>query len=103
MVPSYVRPAVGRLLDLGPLPQEELATPPQLELYQSLLGQIDPPVTDEEARVLMSLFGNDDCFGAAWTLLHLIETAPHLPIATAPADSENEWVRRLWARAHRDR
>ncbi|MFE7712020.1 hypothetical protein ACFU6I_41130 [Streptomyces sp. NPDC057486] len=31
---------------------------------------------DEEAHVLAECFGEDLCFGLAWNLLHLIETAP---------------------------
>ncbi|MDX2851185.1 hypothetical protein [Actinacidiphila glaucinigra] len=34
-------------------------------------------MTDEEAHALAGCFGDDECFGVAWVLLHLIETAPH--------------------------
>jgi hypothetical protein len=31
------------------------------------------------------VFGNDDYFGVTWSLLHLIETAPHVPVDEQPA------------------
>jgi hypothetical protein len=55
-------------------------------------------VSGEEAGALARLFGPDDCFGLAWTLVHLIESAPeyldHLPV------HENEWISRLRATAN---
>ena len=57
------------------------------------------PVTDEEACALVKLFGSDDCVGLAWTLLHLIETAPGWPIESALIGLEGEWIRRLRERA----
>ena len=44
----------------------------------------------------MTAFGPDSCYGVAWLLLHLIETAPHCPIEEPPADDANEWIRRIW-------
>ncbi|MEU0382903.1 hypothetical protein [Streptomyces chartreusis] len=52
---------------------------PEIEVIsetQRLLERIPKPVTDDEAQALATLFGPDNCFGLAWTLLHLIETAP---------------------------
>ena len=46
--------------------------PEQMERYQS----VKPPVTDEEAEELVECFGPDDCFGLAWSLVHLVETSP---------------------------
>jgi len=63
---------------------------------------ITRPVSREEAFALLACFGPDDSYGLAWSLLHLIETAPGgVLIAEKPAESENEWIRRLWARSHR--
>jgi hypothetical protein len=70
-----VRTSIGRLKQLGPLPSEEQATVEQLKEYEDLLLGIARPVTDEEARVLSKLSGLDDCFGLAWTMLQLIQTA----------------------------
>jgi hypothetical protein len=47
------------------------------------------------------VFGDDDCFGLAWTLLHLIESTPGWPLPAALPDLRNEWVRRLRERAKR--
>ncbi|MEW2417824.1 hypothetical protein AB0953_29475 [Streptomyces sp. NPDC046866] len=41
------------------------------------LTAISRRVTSEEAAALATCFGPDDCYGVAWTLVHLIETAPH--------------------------
>lgn len=62
-----------------------------------------PPVTNEEARVLVTLFGPDECYGLAWTLVHLIETAPGWPIADCLGGTGNEWIQRLRLRATRGR
>jgi hypothetical protein len=67
------------------------------------LTAIKPPVTEEEATLLLNSFGRDECFGLAWALLHLIESAPAAASSVAKPDATaNEWIRRLWDRAHRD-
>lgn len=74
-----IRKEVEELSRLGPLPSEEesIANPSDLlDRYEQLFASIEKPVTDEEAAVLVGIFGVDDCFGGAWTLAHLIETAP---------------------------
>jgi hypothetical protein len=48
---------------------------------------------------LVKLFGPDDCLGLAWTLLHLIETAPGWPVESALVGLEGEWIDRLRERA----
>lgn len=77
---------------------EDLA---RLEKYQSLLEGIQPPVTNREAEELLKLFGPDECFGLAWTVLHLIESAPGWPFGDEATQSENSWVRLLRERASR--
>ncbi|MEU8953722.1 hypothetical protein AB0C93_05405 [Streptomyces sp. NPDC048518] len=39
--------------------------------------------------------------GAAWTLLHLIETGPNPVLTTRPGPDANEWRRLLYDRAVR--
>lgn len=75
-----LRPEVARLLDMGPLPDSATAATDstRLEDYQRLDG-IRKPVSDEEAWALAALFGPDDCFGLAWSVVHLIESAPGWP------------------------
>lgn len=60
--------------------------------FEDLLGKIKSPLTDEEACALVGTFGPDDCFGLAWTLLHLIESAPGWPVGGALDGLEGEWI-----------
>lgn len=65
---------------------------------EQALRAITKPVTDEEARLLVTCFGDDDCFGLAWTLLHVVETAPSPIPVTEPAPNSNMWLLLLWKR-----
>jgi hypothetical protein len=96
-----MRKPVSELVIHGVLPASTDASVEWLKRHGELFDQIVPPVTDEEACALVKLFGPDDCFGAAWSLLHLIETAPSWPIADCLKDLSNEWVRDLRVRAER--
>ena len=71
-----LRPAIQELVLLGPFPSSRQCEQRVIDARAVLLGRIEPPVTDEEARALITLFGPDDYFGGAWTLVHLIESAP---------------------------
>jgi hypothetical protein len=97
-----IRKAVEDLVKLGPLPESSAATEQDLDQRVALLKAIAAPVSDEEAAALAECFGPDECFGVAWSYLHLIETAPGgTPIKEPPPETANEWIRRLWARSHR--
>jgi hypothetical protein len=97
-----VRPAVRDLVNLGPFPDSDSATEDAVERHGTYLDRIERPVTGEEAELLLTCFGPDDCYGLAWGLLHLIETAPGgIPIKQKPAETDNEWIRLLWERSHR--
>lgn len=98
-----IRDEVRQFVALGPLPSEspDPVVEEQLQRHQDLLEQISRPVTDEEAKLLLTAFGDDECFGLAWMLLHLIETAPHIPVESHPSTSANQWVQRIWARQQR--
>ena len=91
--------AVSELVILGPLPSSAKPDVGQLEKFQSVLAKIKQPISDEDARALVRLFGPDDCFGLAWSLLHLIETAPNWPLEDCLQVSGNEWIERLRERA----
>lgn len=91
--------AIISLLVLGPLPSPAVATVPTLQAFEEQLSKVQAPITDEEACALVKLFGPDDCFGLAWTLLHLIETAPGWPVKSALVGLEGEWIDRLRERA----
>ena len=76
-----MRPEIARLVQLGPFPPEPEASLEYLREAEDLILSIKKPVTDEEARALISLFGPpDSCYGLAWSVLHLVETAPGWPI-----------------------
>lgn len=97
-----IRNEVRRLVELGPFPSSRDADEDDIARRGALLEGIAPPLTREEAAALLGCFGSDEAFGLAWALLHLIETAPGgAPLESKPADSENEWLRRLWDRSHR--
>lgn len=95
-----VRREILDFVGLGPLPSED-ASAEEIATHQALLERIPTPITLEEARMLLSGFGDDNCYGLAWTLLHVIETAPGEPIEREPSPSENMWIRELWDRARR--
>jgi hypothetical protein len=95
-----IRQVVDDFVRLGPLPDSS-APEETIARHQSLLMRITRPVTDEEAAALISCFGPDECYGLAWTLLHLVESAPGgIPIKERPPETANEWVRRLWRSSH---
>jgi hypothetical protein len=94
-----MQPVVIELVKLGPLPSSIKPDLVNLEKFQTLLMKIEQPISDDDARALVKLFGPDDSFGLAWTLLHLIETAPGWPLEDVLDESGNEWVDRLKQRA----
>ena len=75
--------AIEKLIQLGRLPSSSDATVVTLQEIEALVEKVQTPITDDEARYLANLFGSDDCFGIAWSLLHLIETSPSWPIRDA--------------------
>ncbi|MFD5813979.1 hypothetical protein [Streptomyces sp. NPDC127038] len=93
-----MRPQVQVFVADGPLPDWD-ASGEEIDRRVEQLEAIPKPVTGEEARALVTCFGPDDCYGVAWTLLHLIETAPNLVLATDPGPDANEWHQRLFGRA----
>jgi hypothetical protein len=98
-----MRKEVQELINMGPLPDCETGEEEQLKMYESLLSRVTPPVSNDEAKGLVRLFGPDDCYGLAWTLLHLIESAPGWPLHDCLKDIRNEWTERLCLRAERSR
>lgn len=103
-----MRQAITELVRMGPLPSEALADEAYLMQFGDVLEVVvqdtkERPLTNEEARALVGLFGPDDCFGGAWTLLHLIESAPGWPIENCLHNTSNEWIRRLKQRAENAR
>ena len=95
-----IREEVREWVALGPLPNVN-ADEDEIALHENALRAVHPPLTDEEARLLVRLFGPDECYGLAWSLLHLIESAPSEALLPEEVPGENEWVRRLRQRAQR--
>ncbi|MDR0966935.1 MAG: hypothetical protein LBM75_10655 [Myxococcales bacterium] len=96
-----IRADVAAFMALAPLPASEEANQEHLERLTEALMKISFPVSRNEAIFLATAFGPDDCFGLAWTLVHLIESAPGgAPLDVIP-ESENEWIRLLRERQTR--
>lgn len=97
-----MRTEIERLIRLGPFPPESEASLEFLREMEELIASIKKPVTNEEAKTLISLFEPpDSCYGLAWSVLHLIETAPSWPISNCLENPKNEWVLSLCERAIR--
>jgi hypothetical protein len=90
---------VSDLVILGALPRADEAEPEFLEQFQSLLSDVERPVTDEEAIALAKLLGPDDCYGIAWTLVHILEEAPGWPLRQAILAAPSEWTDILGSRS----
>lgn len=101
MIKSSVRTEVDELEKLGSLPSEDRAEVAQLEMIEQLYRAIGKPITDNEARVLVELFGSDGCYGLASSFMHLIETAPGWPLKDCLKQLNNEWKIELRNRAIR--
>ena len=78
-----------------------MTDPEVIQQQERLLASIRPPVSDDEARELLKVFGPDDYFGLAWTVLHLVEGAPNWPLEDCLSGSSNEWIVTLRERAER--
>jgi hypothetical protein len=92
-----IRPEVSDLVSAGSFPSEDAAEE-EIAETQRLLERIAAPVTDEEAQLLTRAFWPDNCYGLAWTLLHLIETAPSTQTASYESNTGNLWVELLNSR-----
>src|SRR3989442_75473 len=94
-----MRQEVVELGELGPLPPSDKVVRENLQelvdKYEKLIMSIKKPVTDEEARVLVRVFGSDDGFGLVWPLIALVESAPGWPLADCLQDMSNEWIQTL--------
>ena len=93
-----MRTEVKEFIALGPLPSED-ADPEQIDALERSLEAISAPVTDTEAEALIEAFGEDNCFGLAWSLVHLIETAPSPFPKEKPMERANKWAKHLYERA----
>ena len=74
------RPEVLDLVAMGSFPPSDCIVVERLQRQEALLRDIVPPISDEEARLLVKILGPDEYFGLAWTVLHLVEGSPGWPI-----------------------
>ncbi|WP_327248657.1 hypothetical protein [Streptomyces sp. NBC_01320] len=95
-----MRPEVQTFVADGPLPDWDASEEAVDRRYRQL-AMISRPVTPDEAAALATCFGPDDCYGVAWTLVHLIETAPgpvpRLPDSGPEAGDWDQTLRGRWA------
>ncbi|MFK4593401.1 hypothetical protein [Streptomyces pristinaespiralis] len=93
-----MRPEIQAFVAGGPLPDQD-ADEDEIDRRVRQLEAVSAPVTAEEAQALAGCFGPDDCYGVAWTLLHLIETGPGpVPAVRPPGPGADEWHHTLWNR-----
>jgi hypothetical protein len=92
---SKVQQPIEQLLTFDPLPSSSSDDLTNLKQIQDLIQTIKHSVSDEEARALVKLFVPDDCFDLAWSILHLVKTAPSWPLADCLEDKRNEWIQTL--------
>jgi hypothetical protein len=96
-----IRAKVADILSRGTIPSETDGEEAEFSWLEDALNSLELPLTNEEAAALAAVFGEDNYFGLAWTLLHAIETSPDPVYASDPGPSANEWQRRSWERARR--
>ncbi|MGW1755804.1 hypothetical protein [Streptomyces mirabilis] len=94
-----MRPEVQAFVADGPLPDWHTDDEELVDRRFRQIEAISAPVTPAEAHALAGCFGPDDCYGVAWSLLHLIETSSGpLPAVTRPGPDADDWHRTLWNR-----
>ena len=94
-----MRPEVEELISRGRLPSSD-SDFVKIQQWQETLEKINPPLSNEEAAALIELFpaDEDECYGLAWTLVHIVETAPSWPLQECLENEGNPWIARLIAR-----
>jgi hypothetical protein len=97
---ALVRVAVETLVALGRMPTEEEADEATVEAFEVAVGALESPATDEEAAALLDVLPATEAtmFGAAWAVLHFIETSPGWPLQ-GQLDDRTWWVTFLRQRA----
>ncbi|MFD7686714.1 hypothetical protein [Streptomyces sp. NPDC059781] len=93
-----MRPEVSAFVADGPLPDEETGEEAEIDRRARQLEAMTRPLGLAEAEALAGCFGPDDCYGLAWTMAHLIETAPGPVYTPEPASDVGAHARiRGWA------
>ena len=98
---SMVREPVRRLVEMGPFPPEsDELSDEVVEGFEKIVRSLPEPVTNEEARALTGVFGDDGFYDLASYLVHVIETAPGWPLVDA-LRGNNQWIEYLADRSAR--
>ena len=68
--------AIIKMQALGRMPDESADSPPEavVDAWQTLLEEIETPISKEEAEILVTLFPEEDLFELGWSMLHILET-----------------------------
>lgn len=103
---DVIRSEVITLAGHSPLAGEGEYTVETLEPIQSVLHEINLPLTLSEARTLLPLLNReseDDLYGLIWTLIALLETAPGWPPSELDslATPERPWFQILRRRSRK--
>jgi hypothetical protein len=61
-----MRQSVNKLIKMESLPLEESYDIDFIQKYQNILHNIQPPLSNEEATKLITLFGNDESYGFSY-------------------------------------
>ena len=73
-----MRAAILRLKDLGRMPNESINDTDEIveviRTYDDLLGQIQLPISFDEAEVLVQIFPESSFYDLQWDLLKLVES-----------------------------
>lgn len=91
-----MRPEVARLALLGRLPAELDVSEDDLHERETLLEALEGPVSVAEQKLLLPLLGEDDCYGLAWSIVTLVESAPSWPDWDGIRQLPDEWRGQLW-------
>ena len=96
-----MRTEVTELVSLGRLPEDATASLPEVQSFEVALEKIEAPVSNEEALALLCVLpvSQASCFGLAWSIVHLVETAPGWPLPQAKLQTANPWVKSMLERA----
>lgn len=98
---DLIQATVQRLQLLGTLPAETENALDRLAEWQTVLNAVVRPINRAEAKLLCSLFGVDDSYGLAWSLLHTIESSDDLSDEDLQRFPRNEWIDLLISRRDR--
>ena len=83
---------VDELVKMGRLPSSDQADEGYLESFQALLGEVDGDLDKCDSIRLLQLLGPDDCFGLAWSIVHIVENCSEWPFLFEIPDIDPGWM-----------